>query len=310
MQFHINEVHNLIPIYLLSSTVLLTISCLITLFVPYDICTVIPALTTYGKSSDQLETYKFISMISVPKRWFRHFYALGTFTLLLSLHILYTTFIGTIEYSKDLRTFLIMLTRPQSIPSISFTTCCLAIGLLTVHVIRRFYETVAVSVYSDSRMNIFHYAVGLIHYTILPFSILCETEGLATNKKDLKVSIEDITTYQWIGAVLFIICNIQQHEIAEKIANTRKGPRGLIRNYAYGICFGGWFNYVSCPHFFFEILIYLSLYFVVPTGFAYKFVLLFVFINQIFAAEITHRWYQRTFPKYPPNRKSIIPFIL
>ena len=128
--------------------------------------------------------------------------------------------------------------------------------------------------------------------------------------ENFHVSMDNITLTQWAGAVLFWICNWKQHQLAEQIANTRKGPRGLIRNYAYGICFGGWFNLVSCPHFLFEICIYLSLLLVIPSAYVYRFVTLFVCINQTFAALITHSWYHKTFPKYPKTRKALIPYVL
>ncbi|CAL2045136.1 unnamed protein product [Caenorhabditis brenneri] len=303
------EVRQALPIYLLVTTLGLALSCCFTLICPH-VCKLIPALTTYGKAADQLEENSLVARISVPKKWFKHFYALGLLTLCLCLHCIYST-IHNPNYIQPVTIKLLStLTRSYSVPPITSSTALLALLLITFHVGRRLYETLFVSVYSDSRMNIFHYVVGIIHYTILPISIICETQGISSRVEYFRISIEDITYTQWAGAVLFWICNWKQHQLAEQIANTRKGPRGLIRNYAYGICFGGWFNLVSCPHFLFEICIYLSLFLVIPTSYVYRFIILFVCVNQTFAALITHSWYHKTFPKYPKNRKALIPYIL
>uniref|UniRef100_A0A1I7T4J0 Polyprenal reductase n=1 Tax=Caenorhabditis tropicalis TaxID=1561998 RepID=A0A1I7T4J0_9PELO len=206
---------------------------------------------------------------------------------------------------------MISLTRSFNIPPITPSTAVLVLLLLTFHVARRLYETLFVSVYSDSRMNLFHYVIGIVHYFILPIAIMCETQGVASRVQHVHVSIEDITYTQWVGAVLFWLCNWKQHQLAEQIANTRKGPRGLIRNYAYGICFGGWFNLVSCPHFLFEICIYLSLLLVIPTAYVYRFIVLFVCSqSNLRSTHHTYLVYTKQFPKYPKNRKALIPYVL
>ncbi|VDO89246.1 unnamed protein product [Heligmosomoides polygyrus] len=152
-------------------------------------------------------------------------------------------------------------------------------------------------------MNLFHYVVGLIHYTILPLTIICESKGIADSRYGLMFTRSAISSWQWLGVGLFLYCNREQHFIAKDIAALRKAPdgSGLIFNYAHGICYGGWFDYVSCPHFLFEIGIYLSLW---------MFLSIFVLVNQLFAGQITHRWYRRTFKAYPETRKAVIPFIL
>ncbi|KAK6056707.1 3-oxo-5-alpha-steroid 4-dehydrogenase [Cooperia oncophora] len=159
-------------------------------------------------------------------------------------------------------------------------------------------------------MNLFHYVVGLIHYTILPLTIVCESRGIANTAYGPIFSTSEISSCQWFGVALFLFCNREQHLISRNIAALRKAPDGLIFNYAHGICYGGWFDYVSCPHFFFEIGIYLSLWMVLPSAYAYKFLMIFVLVNQLFAGQITHRWYRRTFKAYPLDRKAVIPYIL
>lgn len=74
---------------------------------------------------------------------------------------------------------------------------------------------------------------------------------------------------------------------------------------------GGVFDYVSCPHFLAEMIIYIC--FAAVFCFQHTVllsVLLFVITNQLMASVITHAWYQETFPNYPTQRKAVIPFIL
>lgn len=75
----------------------------------------------------------------------------------------------------------------------------------------------------------------------------------------------------------------------------------------------GWFKYVSCPHYFAEILIYCSYVLLMGThrgggfGQGYVLVALWVFSNQACVAGSMHQWYQRKFEDYPRGRKRMIP---
>lgn len=60
------------------------------------------------------------------------------------------------------------------------TTTSLVLILVLIHTARRCYETQFISIYSDSKMNIGHYALGMIHYTVLPLTFACETEAFRT----------------------------------------------------------------------------------------------------------------------------------
>ncbi|CAD6196455.1 unnamed protein product [Caenorhabditis auriculariae] len=301
----------IIPWYLISVTTALAISCLFTLLAPSDWFSLIPALTTYGKAAGDLqEQPPLVRAISVPKRWFTHFYIVGVVTTVLWLQFLCAIYTQTVIPSPTLTYYLSMLTNLHIAKHLSWTTGCVALTLVLMHVLRRCYETLFVCIYSDSTMNVFHYILGLAHYIILPLSIVCEMRGVVTrNPSDFHFDISELSRTQWLGIMLFVVCNLQQNKLATRIADTRRGPRGLVRSYAHGICVGGWFNYVSCPHFLFEIAIYLTLWMVVGSGYAFKFIVFFVIVNQFFAAEITHRWYKKTFDNYPEKRKALIPFI-
>ena len=87
---------------------------------------------------------------------------------------------------------------------------------------------------------------------------------------------------------------------------------GKIVNYEHAIPRGGLFEYVSCPHYFMEIIIYLT--FQLIGGLRHMTLLsvvIFVVTNQLVAGCLTHRWYQGHFGSlYPVHRKAVVPFLL
>ena len=80
----------------------------------------------------------------------------------------------------------------------------------------------------------------------------------------------------------------------------------------HSIPYGDWFYYISCPHYFAEILMYACLS--VLLGIQHKtgiIIFLWVLINQVIAGIMSHFWYLEKYSHtYPKNRKAVIPFIL
>ena len=121
--------------------------------------------------------------------------------------------------------------------------------------------------------------------------------------------LSDISLQQLLGIFLFFFCNYNQHTVVRQMASIRRSSDGKVSK-AHGILYGGWFDLVSCPHFLFEIGIYLSFWLLIPQAFTYQFMLLFVAVNQTFAGLLNHRWYVNKFKEYPKERKAIFLFIL
>ena len=86
---------------------------------------------------------------------------------------------------------------------------------------------------------------------------------------------------------------------------------GKVTTYQHRIPKGNWFEYMSCPHYFFEILIYLAFLLVGGLQHTTLFsIVIFVLDNQLVAGYITHMWYHSEFPNYPKNRAAVIPFLI
>jgi len=108
----------------------------------------------------------------------------------------------------------------------------------------------------------------------------------------------------WVyaGLILFTIgeaANFWHHIL---LANLRKEAAG------YHIPHGGWFDYATCPHYFFELLAWLGIALLSRHLFA-----LLVFVSMsgylISRSIKTRQWYQKHFPDYPFKRRLMIPFI-
>lgn len=116
------------------------------------------------------------------------------------------------------------------------------------------------------------------------------------------VSISEMDTAFWIGIVFFIVGeagNLYHHKL---LANLRKDEGG------YKIPRGGWFEYATCPHYFFELMTWLGLVLLSRHLFT---VLVFIsMLGYLTARSIkTRRWYRQRFPEFPSDRKRMIPFV-
>lgn len=86
---------------------------------------------------------------------------------------------------------------------------------------------------------------------------------------------------------------------------------GAVLNHQHFLPSGSYFNLVSAPHMFFEIVLYIAIQLILPTNVSWFFVLLWVISNQVENAWLTHKWYMEKFEDFPKlNRRAIIPYLL
>jgi steroid 5-alpha reductase family enzyme len=113
--------------------------------------------------------------------------------------------------------------------------------------------------------------------------------------------------YSWqflLGIAIFITGFIINKTADEKLRNLRKdNPE------EYVIPHGWLFDYISCPHYFGEILEWtgwaILTWSVAGAAFA-----VFTFANLFPRALSSHKWYKEKFPEYPKDRKAVFPFIV
>ena len=106
------------------------------------------------------------------------------------------------------------------------------------------------------------------------------------------------------GTIIFLTGFIVNKISDEKLRNLRNDG---INEYVVP---SGWlFEYISCPHYFGEIVEWAGwavLTWSIP-GLAF---FVFTFANLFPRAISTHKWYRLNFRDYPSSRKAIIPFII
>lgn len=168
------------------------------------------------------------------------------------------------------------------------------------HSLRRLYESYCISKFgAESKMNISHYLVGIWFYTSLNliFSI-----GLS---KDNKItSLSSNSAFQLIALFLFLASSYNQyqnHVYLSQLVKYTNPKKGL-------------FKWVSCAHYFDEILIYSSLFgYARVSRYEYladglKYCLLWVGINLSVSAIETRNYYSHRYQDVAPH--AIIPFVL
>lgn len=121
----------------------------------------------------------------------------------------------------------------------------------------------------------------------------------------LKYNVNWLLSWQFItGALIFITGFIINKTADEKLREMRKNSP-----LEYVVPKGWLFKYISCPHYFGEIIEWSG--WAVMTwslpGLAFA---VFTFANLFPRGWASHRWYKVNFPEYPLNRKAIVPFIV
>ncbi|CAH8477807.1 unnamed protein product [Dicrocoelium dendriticum] len=196
--------------------------------------------------------------------------------------------------------FVLLLEVHQSAPRITIL-CTLIVYLL--HLCRRLYECRFVSVYGHGQMSLTHFILGIAFYIVTPASLFA-SRLYASDRS-------------WTVMALFVLktsgLQYAQHVVCKQLAELRKSPTstsGRNQPTGYYIPKGTMFRYISCPHYLYEIALYLTLHiFVSVSWIPFSHMVLFVIFNQVCSAWLTHSWYQCRFPEWAANRKALLPFV-
>ncbi|XP_060186429.1 uncharacterized protein LOC132615850 [Lycium barbarum] len=232
----------------------------------------------------------------------------GGFSEIKGKHMQYSKFIGTtksenekarIESKKGMLlsyspAFLAGVASFAIFPDgdLRFALVCSA---LTIHFFKRVFEVLFVHKYSGSMdvkatirisFSYFLFTVTMIYSQHL-------TQGLPEPSIDLKYG----------GFIIFlvgIIGNLYHHYLLSKLRT--KGEK------EYKIPQGGLFKFAICPHYLFEILIFVGISCTSQTLYAISFTLgsTFYLMGRSIA---TRRWYKSKFDDFPKDIKALIPYI-
>ncbi|NWU99878.1 PORED reductase, partial [Upupa epops] len=183
----------------------------------------------------------------------------------------------------------------------------LVLLLLWLHSCRRLAECLWTSVFSSGFIHVVQYCFGLTYYIALGSTVLCQVPTNIRNRRELSAQIR---WYHLVGVVIYVWASLHQHRCLVILANLRKSKSGKVISLSHSIPSGDWFERLSCPHYFAELLIYVSL--AVVLGFhnvTWWCVVMYVLFCQALAAVLSHEFYQKTFSSYPKHRKAFIPFV-
>ena len=181
----------------------------------------------------------------------------------------------------------------------------------------RLWESVFLFRKGSAKMHLFGYLIGMSFYVAAPWTIVVSSSQWRCEHFEISLSHqrEDEGDEVDVGflvkgvvvSLLYVWSSVHQHWCHKILARLRDGRAGD----RYSIPVGDYFEWVSCPHYFMEIVLYFSL--LLWNDFELNSVLLFLFVvmNLGITARKTHQWYLDKFPEdYPKHRKAIIPYVL
>ncbi|XP_066287587.1 polyprenol reductase-like [Branchiostoma lanceolatum] len=264
-------------------------------------------LLHYGKCKVVRDDRSWLRVFDIPKRWFSHFYYEGvvwnSFILLVAL----LSFVGGVPAFWWLQEGLSFISNyPLDPPTADHVSVLLALILLEFQMIRRLWECLYVSIFSDVSVHLVHYLLGMIYYLAVPISIIAEGPKL----DGTRLSLSDVRWSHVIGTGLFIWSFWQQNKAHIILANLRKDKRGYVVTRGHKIPYGGWFEYVSNPHYLAELLMYLSIIIVLGGEHYLSWVIQgYILVELGLCGWITHNWYRTKFDNYPSSRSILIPYI-
>lgn len=219
-----------------------------------------------------------LAALTVPKRWFAHLYITGILTTLCALW-----------------------QRHNSAPEIE--TFCLGLFLFLLHCTRRLLECWYISSFGQSRMHVSGYLVGLLHYLLVPISFFSS----ATDRPRATESLHLQQATQTTMVLAFLTANYLQHKY-HRLLSSSKFIRG-VKQYVFPR--GGLFNYVCCPHYLYEMCIYVCFSLLVTQKSTFA-LLVWVVSNLSVVAQVNLMWYKEHFPAEVGRLqrwKCCIPFV-
>lgn len=270
----------------------------------------------YGKTSKSTSNSSFlVRAIEVPKHYFTHFYVFASVYVGLIWAMSLGVFVFGVPAPEIFLDFLDFFGTSARRESCSAEGAFIALTLLLVQCFKRLYECAFVNVKSNAKMNLLHYIVGYAHYFCAGTGILLEAPGFQNRHHvvnafkwlHVELDLRNVSLVQVAASLVFLWAWYHQHVAHKIFADLRRGKKAAT----YSIPRGDWFEYVSCPHYLAEIVLYVCLSAILGVRHQTGLIVMgWVIINQIVAGLMSHFWYQDKFDNYPRSRKAIIPFLL
>nr|XP_055041615.1 polyprenol reductase [Misgurnus anguillicaudatus] len=279
---------------------------------PHKLDQVFQDLIRYGKTKENIKRPSWQLSFDVSKSYFFHFYAVSVLWNGLLLLFSFRSVVMGEAFPDWLIDSLWCLTgRPRAAWKELQLSVLLLQVLLWVHSLRRLLECLFVSVFSHGVIHIVQYAFGLAYYVLLGLTVLCVNACLTEEGAKSVPFSHQLTWYHVSGVFLFIWASLLQHRSLSLLAKLRTDHSGKVKSLAHKMPCGDWFEWVSCPHYLAELLIYTAMSVCCGcSSVTWWMVVLYVLYNQALAAQLCHDYYRSKFETYPCHRKAFIPYIL
>lgn len=266
------------------------------------------SVLSYGKlnlHNDKKPTTSWATQLSkliVPKRYFSHFYVVGlVFALLSATELTYLQ----LCHRPLMLIWILNHDNMEGTQRLDKQTCIIGLSLMTLHLTRRVYESFLIEKPSKTAtMHCSHYLVGFGFYGAMVFGTWLE--GLSSFGQP---QAETHLFCTLVAISLFFYASFHQYNCHVILASLRKDVDS-----GYTIPRGDWFEWLVTPHYFADLLIYLSL--CILCRFQSHILLcglVWTITNLSVVAGETQRWYQVHFSTekynlaFPRGRWNIIP---
>lgn len=205
-----------------------------------------------------------------------------------------------LSYGNTILVFLGALASRLAVVELHFVDFFICFCFLA-HFVRRTWEAAYVHLYSRGRVNMSDWLVEYIYYwgfaTWLAFSLPVPTEEGAGPLSGLRL----------VGLCLWLTGQFGNFYSHQKLRQLRQSSSNLENKLV--LPYGFLFDYVSCPHYFFEILSWVGFSLLCKFACCYCFAALTILILIVWGNR-RHERYRKLFPKYPKQRRAVIPFFL
>ena len=157
--------------------------------------------------------------------------------------------------------------------------------LFLIHCVRRFYECL-VSKRSESKMHITHYMIGILYYlhTSWAWDIIPSRNLL-------------------LGGSIWLFGTKEQFKAHSYLRELRRSKQ------KYPLPNQGYFSNTACPHYFFEVILYLGMTIMSQFHFISLLVLIWVIVDLHLSATEQWKWYKRRYDT-PKRFKKWIPMMV
>lgn len=170
-------------------------------------------------------------------------------------------------------------------------------SMFEIHMIRRQWESKTITIYGQSTMHVGGYFCGLVHYLGVSVTLLSPNQHYkAVHYWQIVVSF----IFYILGSYAQCKCHYILYLIKKRNPHMK-----------YQIPKGFWFDYICCPHYLAEIIIYSSYLVLRPERTSALLLFVWVSCNLSIVSNEHYIWYNNSFGKdnVPKLWRRLIPFV-